>query len=79
MPSWCGVPSTAQTRSLTTNGTPLEGPVGRLGRAAPSSNSGWITALSVAVERLDALDRALHELLRRHLPGADEVGLGGGV
>jgi hypothetical protein len=35
--------------------------------------------VELAVERLDALDRALHQLLRRHLPRADEVGLGSGV
>ena len=69
---------TAQTRSLTTNGTPRNGP------SAGSVASALLEQrvdhrVELAVERLDALDRALHELARRHLPGADEVGLGGGV
>src|SRR5919106_6714342 len=45
MPSCCGAPATEQIRSLTTNGTPRNGPsAGSVSSA--SSNSGWMTAFS---------------------------------
>jgi hypothetical protein len=55
-----------------------ERPVRRLGGAGLVEER-VDNRVQVAVERLDALDRALHQLAWRHLPGADEVGLGGGV
>ena len=78
MPSWYGSPAVWHIRSLTTNGTPWNGPGGRLGRARRLEQR-VDHRVQLAVERLDALDRALHELLRRHLPRADQLGLGGGV
>src|SRR5919106_1710916 len=43
MPSWCGAPATEQIRSLTTNGTPRNGPSAGSASSA-CSNSGWMTA-----------------------------------
>ena len=63
MPSWCGAPSTAQTRSLTTNGTPRNGPsAGSVGERLLEERVDH--RVQLAVERLDALDRGLHQLAR---------------
>ena len=80
MPSWCGVALDGADEVLHHERHAAERAVGRLGACARAlSNSGWITALSSRVQRLDALDRALDELARLASPRADEVGLGGGV
>ena len=78
MPSWCGVPATVAGQVLDHERHALERAVRRLGRERLLEQR-VDDRVELAVERLDPLYGALRQLPGRHLPGADEVGLGGGV
>ena len=61
MPSCIGSPAVWHCRSFTRNGTPRNGPVRRLGRERLLEQR-VDDRVELAVERLDALDRGLHQL-----------------
>ena len=74
-------PASAAPRSLSRNGTPLNGPSGSSPAAASraSSKSGWMTALSSRVERLDAARSPPRPARRARLAAAHQLGLRGRV
>jgi hypothetical protein len=60
---------------------PSERPVGQLagGHLAGALVEGGDDGVQLAVDGLGPVDGGVDQLDRRHLPGADQVGLGGGV
>ena len=73
-----GSPAVWQARSFSRNGTPRNGPsAGSV--ASAFSNSGWITAFSSPLSASMRSMAASVSSRGRDLPGADELGLGGGI
>ena len=74
-------PAYSARKSLTRNGTPENGPFGN----GPSRRLASLVVhrrddgVEGGIEPLDALDRGLHELRRRHVAVADHLRLGRGV
>ena len=66
MPPWYGAPASVPSRSLTTIGTPRNGPSGRspLGRGARPLEQRMDHRVQVVVQLLDARDRGVDELDR---------------
>ena len=85
MPQWNGSPAVWHTASFTRNGTPRNGrPGASVGRRGARFGARPFEALvddrvERRVQRLDARDRGVDELGRRHVAARDELGLRGRV